>query len=127
MQSKLCLWLAVAVLVGALVGGNPFLPRGTDAPLRAAPAPLPTAHSAAFDLRAVAGEAPRCPEPGLQAHVVAVRYDGSGLPVWVLDDGRQVRRNPQAGPGQPKVVAVGGAAGSTGDAEDEVATGAEGR
>jgi hypothetical protein len=96
------------------------------------------AHTAAFDLRAGAGvvpaaapvvavETPLCPEPGLQARVVAVRYDRLGLPVWVLDDGSLVRRNPQAGPGQPKVVAVGGAAGSTGDAEDEAEAGAEGR
>jgi hypothetical protein len=150
MQSKLCLVLALAVLVGALAGGNPFLSHGTDVSLRVEPSPavdVPqaplVARTASFDRRAGAVAVPAvdggrvqvalsvvpppCPEPSLRSRVVAVRHDAKGQPIWVLDDGRLVRANPSPRPGQPKVVAVGGGAGASGDAEVEELPAAEGR
>lgn len=150
MQSKLCLVLALAVLVGALAGGNPFLSRGVDVPLRAVPgdeaaAPLPPVLAVTADFRGdAAGPVPAsaerrplpmatfpgfaaapCPDASLRALVVRVRPDAAGRPIWVLNDGRQVRANPRPGPGQPAVVLVDAGAFQPGDAEDEHA--ADGR
>lgn len=171
MQSKLCLVLALVVLLGALAFGNPFRGDGPAVSLRsgagdvsgapnASPASeravvnaslaanLPAKRAAGLedaampgaqvaslpsgpvpavqrgDLRsefgakrskrppAVAVEpkeaaaAEVCPDAALQPLVVRVRKGSDGQPIWVLRDGRQVRRNPKTGPGEPLVVPV---------------------
>ncbi len=149
MQQKLCLWLAVAVLLAALAVGNPF--RGTwkdgaaAAPRQGAAPPASEAPPAtgrlaggvapaadggdlaaraglpavavrsthrqpeavnAVALRAIAPAANgslECPDPELRAHVRDVEWVGSE-PVWVLHDGRRVKKNRKVGPGEPLVV-----------------------
>lgn len=181
MQSKLCLVLALVVLLGALAFGNPFRGDGPAVSLRAgggAAAPaleradaepavevslaanlpakraaepvdaaMPGAQLASLpampvpavqrgDLRSeLAGKrskrqpaaavepkepavAEACPDASLQPLVVRVRKGADGQPIWVLRDGRQVRRNPKTGPGEPLVVPVVVPAGTgTGQAE----------
>lgn len=41
--------------------------------------------------------APQCPDPLLRPLVIDVESDPSGAPIWVLDDGRRLWRNPVAG------------------------------
>ncbi|HZN41040.1 MAG TPA: hypothetical protein VFD82_19695 [Planctomycetota bacterium] len=41
--------------------------------------------------------APQCPDPLLRPLVVDVESDASGAPIWVLEDGRRLCRNPVAG------------------------------
>lgn len=144
MQSKLCLALALIVLIGALVGGNPFLTGGAGVPLRTASSTaVPTDASVSRDSAPIVlgGETPRaalvslragsaplaakdtrpldrergesagvdgelCPDVLLRPLVVRVRHAVDGTPIWVLRDGREVRRNPRRGPGQPLVVPV---------------------
>ncbi len=146
MQQKLFLMLALVVLLGALVEGNPFLPNGRDrapaglvplhalaptvperlgagSPDRLEARPLPTA-ALAVDLqhagrdaqpvsassrraRAAAAVATECPDPMLRPLVVAVESNAAGAPIWVLTDGRRLRRNPLVGAGQPVLVPVG--------------------
>ena len=170
MQSKLCLVLALVVLLGALVFGNPFRGDGPAVSLRAgagdvsgAPSASPASERAVVqaslaanlpakraagledaampgaqvaslpsaavpavqrgDLRSeLAGKRSKrppaaavepkdaaaevCPDASLQPLVVRVRKGADGQPIWVLGDGRQVRRNPKTGPGEPLVVPV---------------------
>ena len=40
-----------------------------------------------------------CPDPLLRPLVIGVESDPSGAPIWVLDDGRRLWRNPVAGKG----------------------------
>ncbi len=186
MRSKLCLALALMVLIVALVAGNPFLVCGPGVPLRAAspepvsseavplgsvatdasgspaeppasPSAIPTAlpiadlvvlrtgtesapdpsiasrqiaDAVAFlptkgaglvdrnrsEPVRVAAKVPAkvpakadgelCPDVKLRPLVVRVRLGADGRPIWVLRDGREVQKNPRAGPGQPLVVPV---------------------
>jgi len=46
-----------------------------------------------------------CPDPLLRHLVVEVETDASGAPIWVLRDGRRLRRNPIVG-GKPLLVPV---------------------
>ena len=41
--------------------------------------------------------APQCPDPLLRPLVIDVESDASGAPIWVLEDGRRLWRNPVAG------------------------------
>jgi len=50
-------------------------------------------------------QAPACPDPALQALVVRVDYR-DGKPIWVLRDGRQLRRNENLRAGEPLLVPV---------------------
>ncbi|MEO6597233.1 MAG: hypothetical protein ABIP94_21025 [Planctomycetota bacterium] len=155
MQAKIGFVLVAAVLVGALVSGNPFLaPRAIVAPVEGAPvegAPVavvlvnvvpmgavtPATSRAGKAMGAVASDAAlqraflqdalerssssdgpgsvragptapldgvTCPDRSLRPLVVEVRTDRDGAPVWVLRDGRVLRRNPLTGEGQPVLV-----------------------
>lgn len=174
MQHKLCLWMALVVLFGALCVGNPCLechePTVADAPTRdgavatssgvartdappagspAQPAVQPAVQPAA--LMARSGAASRgvelasssvrrpllevgrdvgqatdaalhsaslvawpCPDPALQDAVVRVELGdggrgvgGTGEVVWVLRDGRRLRRNPSLRAGAPLLIDAG--------------------
>ncbi|MCC7066166.1 MAG: hypothetical protein IT456_25450 [Planctomycetes bacterium] len=132
MQSKLCLVLALVVLVGALAFGNPFLPHGSpvvaDGSLLPSPdvedgtmlvpgGPDPGAAStpaAVGQLVSLQTEVPtsneplvgECPDDSLRGLVVRLRHDHAGEPIWELRDGRFVRANPRHGAGEPLVLTV---------------------
>ena len=130
MQQKLCLWLVAAVLIAALLGGNPFLADrsaarrvvGSDAPA-ATPAVSPafalrTSGAAWRDLTpalavsrvaAIAADASTdivCPDAAVRPDVAAVERDANGEPVWVLRDGSRWVRNPNQGAGEPLLLRI---------------------
>lgn len=124
MSSRLCIVLALAVLFGALAGGNPFLaggptpaapsgstgegvalPAAAQSP-RAQPVAAPAVAPGA-DGTALPATLPACPEPALQPLVERVEFGGDGEAVWVLRDGRRVRRDPLPWDHEPAVVLVG--------------------
>lgn len=91
MTAKICIALALAVVFGALAIGNPFLP-----PRPGAKVPAPGVRPVSLRTGLVhAGERalPPCPEPALQALVAEVRFDATGEPLWILRDGRVLRRD----------------------------------
>lgn len=133
MSSRLCIVLALAVLFGALAGGNPFLaggptpaapsgstgegvalPAAAQSPRAqpvAAPAVAPGADGTALPATllpaTLPATLPACPEPALQPLVERVEFGGDGEAVWVLRDGRRVRRDPLPWDHEPAVVLVG--------------------
>lgn len=133
MPAKISISLVLALLVLALAGGNPFLQPPARAVSAPAPAPVPLVAGSGLvrladrdlgdrnfvdgdfvdgdfgsnatrdDLDAKFVQSEECPDPALRSQVVAVRHDASGRPVWVLQDGRAVRRNPAHDPRRPKL------------------------
>ena len=59
---------------------------------------------ATLALHAAPAAGPACPDDALAPHVIRVEPDGRGAHVWVLRDGREMVRNPAAGPGEPLLV-----------------------
>ena len=117
MPAKFSISLVLALLVLALAGGNPFLPPTARAVSSPPPAPVPLIAGNGLvrlvdhpvddatrgDLDAKFVQSEECPDPALRGQVVAVRNDASGRTVWVLQDGRAVRRNPAHDPRHPKL------------------------
>lgn len=100
--------------------GPVAVPSVTAVPLRARAAAVPAESSeGGVVLASVRGGLPSpgkdtglgsalepCPDPALQALVVAVRRAADGHTVWVLADGRAVRRNPAHDPRHPTAAPV---------------------
>ncbi|MBX3463367.1 MAG: hypothetical protein KF830_09360 [Planctomycetes bacterium] len=93
MSAKLCIALALTVLFLALAVGNPFLPAVAGGP----PVGVGPEHGRVpllpLRLAPTLATRPACPDPDLEDLVVEVRIDAHGEPVWVLRDGRTVRRD----------------------------------
>lgn len=126
-RSKVCLASATTLVLGAWLGGNPFLsgpgtqPVGGSGPVRGAvPAgsePAVGALPGSFAGGSVAvvsdESAPNelaarepCPEAALRDAVVEVLRGSRGESIWALRDGRFVVRNPKREAGQPAVLFV---------------------
>jgi hypothetical protein len=110
MPAKPTLLLSIALLLAALAMGNPFLGNVATAPGEAAPAPLaapvPVATPVGFEREAFERQATAAErsgpvddaalaglEPALRSLVTGTRRDEDGAVVWLLRDGRTVRRD----------------------------------
>jgi hypothetical protein len=114
--SKVCLASAATLVLGAWLGGNPFLsgegPPGAEDSGSRSPQPLvsgvglPRRAAVAGD-RAAAGVGTQgdelCPAPELRDHVLHVLRGPDGELLWALRDGRYAMRNAAARAGEPAV------------------------
>lgn len=102
-RSKVCLVSATTLVLGAWLGGNPFLqPPGAGCAADGGPTTGADRDAAG----PVAAVLEACPDASLRDAVLHVMRDDRGDPIWALRDGRFAVRNPVVGPGQPAVLFV---------------------
>ncbi|MCA8963438.1 MAG: hypothetical protein H6838_06025 [Planctomycetes bacterium] len=87
MLPKLCTLLAVAVLLAALLCGNPFLPPRPAPGAQDVGVPRPSRFAPPVE-RVERADADICPDATLREAVVRVLHAADGSPRWVLEDGR---------------------------------------
>ncbi|MBL8723796.1 MAG: hypothetical protein JNK49_07100 [Planctomycetes bacterium] len=123
-RSKVCLASATTLVLGAWLGGNPFLPGPGTLPVGGSE-PVVSDGSAAMAAdeladqeladqkladqkladQKLAAQEP-CPDAALRDAVVEVVRGLRGEPIWALRDGRFVVRNQKREAGQPAVLFV---------------------